>query len=146
MRLTSQTDYALRVLIYLSLHADRLCTIDEVSTRYGISRFHLAKIAQKLGHEGLAEMHRGRQGGMRLAMSPAEIRIGDVVRTFESDMNIVECFDRESNTCVISPSCKLAGILDEAMEAFLAVLDEATLADVVHGRGKARLLRDLAGD
>lgn len=142
MRLTQHTDYALRVLTYLGLKApDDLATIKQIAGCYGISENHLMKVVHRLAQSGLIETVRGRQGGMRLAMEPAHISLGRVVRECEEDMRLVECFDPVTNNCVIAPVCALPSILDEALIAFLAVLDRYTLADLLRPRnGLAKVL------
>jgi len=130
MRLTSYSDYSLRLLMYAALKGDGLVTIQEVSDAYGISRNHLMKVALDLGRNGFLETVRGRNGGMRLARKPGEIGLGAVLRTTEEDFNTVECFNTRSNTCVISGHCRLKGALARALKAYLEVLDEYTLADL----------------
>lgn len=139
MQLTQFTDYSLRVLIYLGLRPDRLSTIEEIAAAYGISESHLTKVAHKLGRLGMIETLRGRNGGMRLKHDPATINIGATIRSMEANLVVVECFDREENTCPIAPACRLAGILGEALDAFFTVLDRYTLADILKNR------RDLGG-
>ena len=131
MRLTQYTDYALRVLMYLGLKDDELSTIREIADRYGISENHLMKVVHQLGKHGFIHTTRGRNGGIQLATTPKEINVGDVVRKCEDDMRMVECFDAKTNTCPISNVCGLAGIVDEALNAMLAVFDKKTLADVL---------------
>jgi Rrf2 family nitric oxide-sensitive transcriptional repressor len=143
MRLTHFTDYALRVLILLGLTDDRLVTIDEVGERYGISVNHLMKVVHRLGTCGYIETVRGKGGGIRLARPPERIRLGDVVRDFEEDMALVECFNEASNTCPIEPTCSLQRILRDSLRAFLEKLDEHTLADLVRPRRKLRGLLDV---
>lgn len=139
MQLTRYTDYSLRVLMYLALRPDRLATIDEIAGAYGISRAHLMKVAHRLGVAGFIETTRGRGGGLRLARAAEEIRIGDVVRQTEGQRPLVECFAPEVSDCCIAPACGLRGVLGEALHAFLARLDEHTLADVV-SRRRSRLI------
>ena len=142
MRLTRYTDYALRVLMYLGLKpAGELATIKEIAARYAISENHLMKVVHRLGRDGYIETLRGRQGGMRLAQDPAAINLGEVVRRCEDDMSLVECFDPETNTCPIAGACALPAVLDEALAAFLGVLERHTLADLlVPRRGLAKIL------
>ena len=133
MRLTHWTDYTLRVLMYCAASEGRPqpVTITEVAQGYGISRSHLMKIVQQLSAQGLLETTRGRGGGIRL-MRPADtIRIGAVVRATETDFNLVECFDPATNQCRLSSHCRLKGVLWQAMQAYLAVLDSVTLADLM---------------
>lgn len=134
MQLTQFSDYALRTLIYLGLRPDVLATIEEIAAAYGISESHLTKVAHKLGRLNIIDTVRGRRGGMRLNCAPARINIGATVRQMEGNLNIVECFDTEHNTCPIAPVCGLTGILREALEAFMTVLDRYTLADVLKDR------------
>lgn len=135
MRFTRYTDYAFRVLMYLGLKDDgALVTIKEIAKRYGISENHLTKVVHQLGQNGFVTTVRGRQGGIRLAALPAAINVGDVVRRCEDDLRIVECFDPKTNTCTIAGACALPPILDEALAAFLAVLDRYSLADLLRPR------------
>ena len=131
MRLTHYTDFSLRVLTYLGLRPERLCTISEIAEAYGISRNHLMKVVHELGRAGFIDTVRGRNGGLRLARMPSAIRIGDVVRRMEDDFDIVACFGAGTGGCVIAPDCRLAGMLGEALQAFLGVLDGYTLADLI---------------
>lgn len=130
MRLTVYTDYALRMLIYLGLKDDRLATIGEIATSYQISRTHLMKVAHQLGVQGYIETVRGRQGGLRLARTPSEIVVGDVVRKTEPDLALVPCFEPVCADCVILPACVLKRALAEARAVFFDVLDGYTLADL----------------
>lgn len=132
MRLTAYTDYSLRVLMYLAARPQRLATIGEIAAAYRISRNHLMKIVFELGRHGLLENVRGRNGGIRLARAAEEIRLGDVVRFTEAGSAIVECFGAE-NACLITAPCRLKSVLQQSREAFLAVLDGVTLADLVRG-------------
>jgi Rrf2 family nitric oxide-sensitive transcriptional repressor len=142
VQLTRYSDYSLRVLIYLALDPERLVTIEDIARSYDISKAHLMKVVHQLGLRGYVETMRGRGGGLRLARSPEEIRIGEVVRSTEENMDLVECFDSASSRCAIEPTCGLRSVLHEALAAFLAVLDRYTLADIVARRRKplARLL------
>lgn len=134
MRLTMYTDYALRLLMYLALKPDALATIQEVAETYGISRNHMMKIAQELGHAGFVETVRGRGGGLRLKVGADRIKVGDVIRATEDDFRLVECFDPSRNRCIITGPCRLQGALGEALGAYLSVLDRFTLADLVTER------------
>lgn len=133
MRLTQWTDYTLRVLMYCAATEGREqpVTITEVAEGYGISRSHLMKIVQQLAAQGLLETTRGRGGGMRLMVPASAINIGAVVRATETDFNLVECFDPGTNQCRLSNHCRLKGVLLQAMQAYLAVLDSVTLADLM---------------
>ncbi len=126
MRLTRYTDYAMRVLIYLGAQPDRVCSIAEIAQAYGVSRNHLMKVAHDLSKAGYIEGVRGRTGGIRLARPAAKINVGDVVRRTEPDFDLVDC-----GRCVIAPACALTGVIDEALAAFMAVLDRYTLADML---------------
>ena len=141
MRLTTHTDYALRVLMYLALRPGESSTIQEIAERYGISKNHLMKVVQHLGAAGWIETSRGRGGGLRLARPAAAIDLGDVVRSTEEDVALVECFKPEENLCAITPACRLKGIFAEALEAFFQALSRYTLADLVQRPASlARLL------
>ncbi len=130
MQLTSFSDYALRLLIYVGGQGGRLVTIEEAAAAYRISRTHLMKVASRLTHAGYLNAVRGRAGGLVLARRPPEIRLGEVLRATEPDFALVECF-ATGNQCVVTTDCRLRGVLGAALVAFLAVLDRHTLADVM---------------
>ncbi len=132
MRLTTFTDYSLRVLIYVAVHPQRRTTIGEIATAFDISENHLTKIVHALGKTGFLANVRGRGGGIELARPAASINVGAVVRATEASVMPAECFDRETNACSIAPHCRLRGVLAEAVRAFDAVLAKYTLADLVH--------------
>lgn len=130
MRLTRYTDFALRVLLYLGREPDRLVSIQDVSRAYGVSQSHLMKVVSDLVGAGYVESVRGRSGGIRLARPVSEIMIGPLVRHTEADFDLVEC-----GSCLIAPACGLTSMFDEALAAFLAVLDGYSLADALARKG-----------
>jgi Rrf2 family nitric oxide-sensitive transcriptional repressor len=133
MRLTSFTDYTLRVLIYLGAHLDdeRRRTISDIASAYDISENHLMKVVHNLARRGYIETTRGNGGGMRLARAPGQINIGEVVRDIEEDFALVECLQKNNVQCRIMPICTLSTLLVDATDAFLNVLDSRTLADIL---------------
>jgi Rrf2 family nitric oxide-sensitive transcriptional repressor len=131
VQLTQFSDYSLRLLLYLAAHQGRLVPINEVSRAYGVSHHHLVKVVQRLVEKDLIASTRGRGGGLRLKRPPAAINIGALVRATEPHFDLVECFDRETNTCPIDAACGLKQVLRHAQRAFLDVLDRSTLADFV---------------
>lgn len=139
MRLTRYTDYALRVLIHLAAHEEKLCSISEISRAYGVSQNHLMKVANDLGRAGYIHAARGRAGGLRLARPAGEINVGEVVRHTEEGFDLVDCAH-----CVIAPACGLTGVLGQALAAFMRVLDGYTLADLAANRRVLRALLDTA--
>ncbi|ARW16746.1 Protein aau3 [Komagataeibacter europaeus] len=148
MRLTLHTDYALRTLIYLGIHTDRLTSIREVAQAYGISENHLVKIIHKLGQAGFVETIRGRNGGLKLGRPAASIVLGDVVRHTEEDMALVTCMHptetgSKATSCILADVCRLRGVLGEALGSFIAVMDHYTLADVITDQERQRLRRPL---
>jgi len=144
MNLKKYTDYALRVLIFTATKREgELASIKEISQVYHISSHHLGKIVFELNKLGLIETIRGRGGGIKLAKMPEEINIGMVVRKMENDFVILECFNQGTNHCVISPACKLKHVLNDALKAFLSVLDQYTLKDLVVNDDELRRLMGL---
>ncbi|GIK87645.1 MAG: Rrf2 family transcriptional regulator [Burkholderiales bacterium] len=133
MRLTTFTDYALRVLIYVAAHPQARATIAETARAFDISEHHLTKVVQLLGREGFLTNVRGRGGGFVLARDPSLINVGAVVRATEQSVP-AECFDAGSNRCVVTPVCRLKNVLGEAVASFYATLDHYTLADLVANR------------
>lgn len=126
MKLTRYTDYAIRVIIYLGAHQGQLSSIAEISRQYGISHNNLMKVVQDLAHLGYIDTLRGRNGGIRLGRAPEDINIGTLIRHTEKGDKMVDC-----SHCVVAPVCGLPGVLAKATQAFFAVLDEFTLADLL---------------
>lgn len=143
MRLTSYTDYALRVLMYLALEQDRLVTIREIAESYDISRGHLMKIVNELNTKGYLEAIRGKNGGLRLRRPAEHINLGALIRETEPDLELVECFSRD-NHCKITPACSLRSVLDSALGKFLDELDQYSLQDLLPESQKPQLSRLLA--
>jgi Rrf2 family nitric oxide-sensitive transcriptional repressor len=142
MRLTDYTDYALRTLIYVTVHPDELVTIQRIADTFGIPKNHLIKIVQQLGQDGFLRTVRGRAGGITLGRPAAEINLGDVVRATEPDFRMVECFHADDNHCVITRVCGLRGVLQAALQAYFDVLDRYSLQDLVDKpRAVSRVLR-----
>jgi len=136
MRLTTFSDYSLRVLIYLAADPDRRATIAEIAHAFDVSENHLMKVVHFLGKSGWLRNVRGKGGGLELAHAPEAIRVGAVIRGCENQVT-AECFDRDTNRCVITGACKLKHVLVEATDSFYRVLDGYTLADIT---GNSRVL------
>ena len=134
MKLTAFTDYSLRVLIYLAAQPQKRATIAEIATSFAISENHLTKVVHLLGKSGWLANVRGKGGGLELAMPPELVGVGAVVRQTEGAAVVAECFSDDSNHCAITRICRLRGVLGEAVDAFYAVLDRYTLADLVQNR------------
>ena len=141
MKLTTFTDYSLRVLLYLAARPEERATIAQIAAAYGISEHHLVKVVHFLGKKGWLSNVRGKGGGMELALPPELVGLGDVVRATEGEAVIAECFESDGGQCCITPGCRLRGVLKEAVKAFEAVLDRYTLADLADNREpRARIL------
>jgi Rrf2 family transcriptional regulator, nitric oxide-sensitive transcriptional repressor len=134
MKLTAFTDYSLRVLIYLATQPERRATIGAIAAAFDISEHHLTKVVHFLGKKGWLANVRGKGGGLELAALPELIGVGDVVRHTEGHPVPAECFEADGGHCSIADICELRGVLGRAVKAFYAVLDQYTLADLVHNR------------
>jgi Rrf2 family transcriptional regulator, nitric oxide-sensitive transcriptional repressor len=133
MRLTLHTDYALRVLIHVAVADGKLIRISDIAETFDISKHHLMKIVNDLSQKGYLDTVRGHGGGVRLRSPPRDINIGEVVRETEETLAVVGCLERRGY-CPIQRVCELRGVFDEATQAFLAVLDRYTLADLIKPR------------
>ena len=132
MQLTTHTDYALRVLIYLAKNPEQRVTIEEMAIFFDISRNHLVKVVHNLSAKGFVRSIRGKGGGLYLAKPPEQINIGEVVRAMEGHFDIVACFNlNKAGLCKLHPNCGLTSVLANALEQFLRVLDATTLSDVL---------------
>ena len=141
MRLTKQTNYAVRILMYCAT-ADEgsLSRVSEIAKAYGVSELFLFKILQPLVEAGLMETVRGRKGGVRLGRKPAAITLYDVVRVTEDNFAMAECFDNDAADCPLMDSCALNAALYKALNAFFEVLQDYTIADLVENRPQMRSL------
>ena len=134
MQLTRYTDYALRVLIYLA-HKGELATIGEISEAYKVSENHLMKIVHGLAKQGYITTLRGKGGGMKLARPADEINLGEVVRSTEETLHVVECLaEGYDGACRLTAHCRLKGVLKDAHDAFFRHLDQYSVADLVGKR------------
>lgn len=140
MRLTRQTNYAIRILMYCAANDGRLSRIPEVARAYSVSELFLFKILQPLVEAGLVETVRGRNGGVRLGKPANQINLFDVVRVTEESFAMAECFENDAAECPLVDSCALNGALREALGAFFAVLERYTIAELIEARPNVRSL------
>ncbi|MDE2447325.1 MAG: Rrf2 family transcriptional regulator [Gammaproteobacteria bacterium] len=140
MQLKRFTDYALRVMLFVARHSERTCTMSEIAAQYDISLEHLRKVVHRLARLGYLKSARGRGGGISLGRDPAAICVGEVVLAMEGDMSIIDC---EALACVLLPGCSLKSALGRAGRAFIAALNEVTLADLLNDRQMRRQFRSL---
>lgn len=131
MKLTMQTDYAFRVLMYLQDRPDKNIQTKEISEFYDISKNHLVKVINRLTNLGYLQSTRGRYGGgVQMIIPPEKINVGKLVSEMESNMDIVECFCVEKNTCNITPKCSLIAILAEAKQELIKSLKKYNLKNL----------------
>lgn len=130
MRLTSFTDYGLRMLMRMASAPGTAFSTAELAEEFGLSRNHLTKIVQQLARGGIVETRRGGGGGAMLAKDPAAVRIGDVVRLLEQGQALVECFGPAGGDCTIEGCCRLKARLRHAEARFLDDLNQSTLRDI----------------
>lgn len=130
MRLTSYTNYALRTLQLAELRGPSLVRVDDVVRVHKLARPHIVKIVHELGREDFLITVRGRNGGFKLARPADQITVGEVVRITEGPLDLVECFNPDTNTCPLIGICVLSAKIQEATRAFMAILDDLTIADI----------------
>lgn len=131
MYLSKFTDYSFRILIYLGHHPNELFTVDELSAILNLSTHHIKKIIYKLAKNGYILSSKGRNGGIKLVMDPRDINLGDLLEVTEDNLNIVECFSDDNNTCNLNGSCKLKSVINDALNSFKLEFGEYTLADIL---------------
>ena len=146
MRLTQYSNFTLRTLQFLALHEPEIVTVDQVARAHGISRAHLVKVAYDLSQRGYVETQRGRNGGMRLARSAELITVGEILRWTEAPLELVECFNPQTNTCPLQGHCHLSRGIQLALRAFFVVLDDLTIADIIANRSTLLGLLDARPD
>jgi len=141
MQLTRQTDYAIRVMMFLGIQQDdRLVTISDIAEHFDISRNHLMKIVHKLGQMEYIQTVRGKYGGLRLERSTKSVNLGQLVKDFETTLEVVDC---QKLTCPIAGACELKPMMQKAQDAFLAVLNDYTLQDLLSNPADMRSLLGL---
>jgi Rrf2 family iron-responsive transcriptional regulator len=140
MRLTRQTNYAIRILMYCAANNGRLSRIPEIAAAYTVSELFLFKILQPLVEAKLVETVRGRNGGVKLGRAAAEITLFDVVRVTEESFAMAECFENDAADCPLIDSCALNAALRKALGAFFEVLESYTIEDLVKERTDVRFL------
>lgn len=131
MQLTMYSDYSLRILLHLAAHKNRLVPLSEITTLHNVSHHHLVKVVQNLVAQGYVQTIRGKSGGMQLIEGSEALTIGAIVRTTEPHMNLLECFDQDTNTCPLIAQCRLKTVLYQARKNFTDTLDAYTLADML---------------
>ena len=134
MRLTQYSNFTLRTLQLVALRAPGIVTVEDVARAHRISKAHLVKVAAELSRRGYIEAIRGRHGGMRLARPADSITVGEIVRWTEAPLELVECFNPDTNTCPLLGACHLSRGLQRALRAFLSVLDDLTIADIAYNK------------
>ncbi|MCF7547586.1 Rrf2 family transcriptional regulator [Pseudonocardia sp. WMMC193] len=148
MKHTSHADYALRVLLYLRVAPGRRGSVGEMAEAHRVSRHHLDKVVNRLAAAELVETTRGRGGGVRLVRDPATITVGAVMRAMESDFAVVECLG-PARYCRVAGVCGARSVFARALDAYFAVLDEASLEDIAENdlglRGALGLLHGAGG-
>lgn len=135
MRLTNFTNYALRILQFAAIRDPDHVRMEDVARAHGISRHHLLKVANMLAQHGYLTVIRGRGGGVRLARPACEMTVAEIVQLTEGPIELVECFNAETNTCPLIGVCKLSVALQTATRAFMEELEAVTIADIAQNRG-----------
>ncbi|MBW7895398.1 MAG: Rrf2 family transcriptional regulator [Opitutaceae bacterium] len=143
MRLSTYSDYSVRVLMQAALRQPGRVTVDEVASTYGISRHHLVKVVHDLAKQGYLATRQGAGGGFTLATPAEQIGLGEIVRLGEESETVIDCLDKAGCACRLLPSCRLKVALDEAAAAFFAVLDGYTLADLIRQPTRLRAVLGL---
>ena len=146
MRLTRQTNYAIRMLMYCAANEGKLSRVPEIARAYGVSELFLFKILQPLVENKLVETVRGRNGGVRLGREAKDISLFDVVRVTEENFAMAECFENDAAECPLVDSCGLNSALREALNAFFGVLMKYSIDDLVRARPNVRALLGLDED
>ncbi|WP_310622087.1 iron-responsive transcriptional regulator RirA [Flexibacterium corallicola] len=145
MRLTQQTNYAVRTLMYCAANPDKPSKVAEIAASFSMSETHLFKIMKVLVDAGLMKTIRGRNGGIVLPRPPSQITVGEVVRATEEAFLLAECFDSSRQDCPLVNHCGFNSVLHRALNAFLEVLDGCTIAELAENRNSIRHLLQIEG-
>lgn len=142
MRLTRQSSYAIRTLIYCAVNEPGLSRVADIAKAHGISELFLFKLIKPLVEGGLIETVRGRRGGLKLGRPADDITLLDTIKLTEENFAMAECFEGGDVSCPLVDACDVNSALREALGAFFEVLDSYTIADLAK---KRRNIRDLLG-
>ncbi|WP_137391726.1 RrF2 family transcriptional regulator [Rhodoligotrophos defluvii] len=144
MRLTKMTSYALRILIHCGQTPSRKVKTSDIAQAYQITEANVSKVVQLLVRAGLLETVRGPGGGLTLARAPEEIRIGDIIRATEDTTIQTDCFGQGVDECAILKAVPINRVFDNAVNAFIEVLDRHTLAEFIRARPGSALFAQIA--
>ncbi|MGH1349551.1 MAG: iron-responsive transcriptional regulator RirA [Methyloligellaceae bacterium] len=144
MRLTRQTSYTVRILMYCAANSEEFSKVSAISSVYNIPEPYLFKILKPLVNAGYVETVRGRNGGIRLARPKSEIILGDVIKLSEENFILAECFESGETDCPLVSDCKLNRALNNALDAFFEVLNSYTIEDLSAGNSNINMLFDLS--
>lgn len=145
MRLTRQTNYAIRMLMYCAANKNGLSRVPDIARSYGVSELFLFKILQPLVAHGLVTTVRGRNGGVKLAKPAADITLLEIVKTTEDNFAMAECFGNDDADCPLMSGCALNSALHEALDAFFGVLARYSIDDLITARADISALLGLPG-
>lgn len=144
MRLTTRTNLAMRTLMFCAVNPDKIVRKHEVAEACNASENHLAQVIHLLAQKGYLHTQRGRSGGLSLGRRAEDIRVGEVFRSFEAVLPLMECFSETENHCPLTGACRLKCALAEALDAFYAKLDGISIADLVVGNTELNALLKVA--
>ncbi len=130
MRLTRQTNYAVRMLMYCAVRKGELSRVPDIARAYGVSELFLFKILQPLVSAKIVETVRGRHGGIRLARPASDVSLLEIVKTTEDNFAMAECFENDLADCPLVNNCALNSALREALNAFFAVLAKYSIEEL----------------
>jgi Rrf2 family iron-responsive transcriptional regulator len=146
MRLTRQSSYAIRTLVYCAVNDPELSRVADIARAHSISELFLFKLIKPLVENGLLRTVRGRHGGIRLGRPATEITLLDTIQLTEESFAMAECFEDGDVTCPLSDACDLSAALREALGAFFGVLESYTIADLANKRKHIRERLGLKGE
>ena len=130
MHVPMQVDYGVRALVDLAANGDdRSIRAADIARRQGIPELYLAQVLHSLQKRGVTKSQRGPQGGHSLAMDPADITMGTVMRHLGGSQTLVGCLD-DSGSCDQSPACGQRSVWREVEQAIQTVLDATSIADL----------------
>ncbi|MEM1286754.1 MAG: Rrf2 family transcriptional regulator [Pseudomonadota bacterium] len=130
MRLSKQTTYAIRILIDCAQARPGAVRSSEIAARQKISEYNIQKLVAQLAGEGILATSRGRGGGIKLALEPEEINLGQLLRITEPTRIVVDCYGAPVD-CVVRQITPVNRIFAAAYEGFVEVLDRYTLSDLL---------------
>ncbi|MCI9616486.1 MAG: RrF2 family transcriptional regulator [Eubacterium sp.] len=135
MMISTKGRYALRVMIDLAQNGDEnFVSLKDVAERQNISMKYLEMIVSMLNKGNMVRSQRGKMGGYKLAKTPSEYTVGEILKLTEGTLAPVMCLEEGAEVCERAKDCVTLPLWKELNHIIDKYLDSVTLDDVINKR------------